>query len=148
MIRVSGLKEQIAEGVSKPSPDGMSAAEQLREIRELVRPMVNEQMPVCTKKFCRSLPNTALKFFAYKDLNSGDKKKLDEYFLKNIFPVLTPQAVDVSHPFPYVSNLSLNLGLIVEPDKSFTHGKLEHLYNQSRFVRIKTAAEYSASDSD
>ena len=137
MIRVSGLKEQIAEGISKPSPDGMSAAEQLREIRELVRPMVNQQMKCLHNEVLPQLAEHGIRFFTYKELSGGDKKKLDEYFLKNIFPVLTPQAVDISHPFPYVSNLSLNLGLIVEPDKSFTHGKLEHLYHQSRFVRIK-----------
>ena len=137
MIRVSGLKEQIAEGVSNPSPDGMSAAEQLDKIREIVRPLVNQQMKCLQNEILPQLAGKGIKIFAHKELSSGDKKKLDEYFLKNIFPVLTPQAVDISHPFPYVSNLSLNLGLIVEPDESFTHGKLEHLYNQSRFVRIK-----------
>ncbi len=137
MIRVSGLKEQIAEGISKSSPDGMTAAEQLREIRELVRPMVIEQTRCLQKDILLKLAEAGINISAYPDLNSSEKKKLDDYFLKNIFPVLTPQAVDESHPFPYVSNLSLNLGLIVEPDKSFSHGKLEHLYNRSRFVRIK-----------
>ena len=137
MIRVSGLKEQIAEGISKSSPDGMTAAEQLREIRELVRPMVIEQTRCLQKEILPQLAEAGINISAYQDLNGDKKKILDDYFLKNIFPVLTPQAVDESHPFPYVSNLSLNLGLIVEPDKSFSHGKLEHLYNRSRFVRIK-----------
>ena len=137
MIRVSGLKEQIAEGISKSSPDGMTAAEQLREIRELVRPMVTEQTRCLQKDILPKLAEAGINISAYPNLNNSEKKKLDDYFLKNIFPVLTPQAVDESHPFPYVSNLSLNLGLIVEPDKSFSHGKLEHLYNRSRFVRIK-----------
>ena len=137
MIRVSGLKEQIAEGISKSSPDGMTAAEQLREIRELVRPMVTEQTRCLQKDILPKLAEAGITISAYPNLNNSEKKKLDDYFLKNIFPVLTPQAVDESHPFPYVSNLSLNLGLIVEPDKSFSHGKLEHLYNRSRFVRIK-----------
>lgn len=137
MIRVSGLKEQIAEGINNSSPDGMSAAEQLREIRELVRPMVTEQTLCLQKEILPQLAEAGLKITTYKDLNGGEKKKLDDYFLKNVFPVLTPQAVDESHPFPYVSNLSLNLGLIVEPDKNFDHGKLKHLYNHNRFVRIK-----------
>ncbi len=137
MIRVSGLKEQIAEGISKNSPDGMTAAEQLREIRERVRPMVNQQTLCLQKEILPKLAEAGIIISAYQDLNSSEKKKLDDYFLKNVFPVLTPQAVDESHPFPYVSNLSLNLGLIVEPDNSLNHGKLKHLYNQSRFVRIK-----------
>ncbi len=137
MIRVSGLKEQIAEGISNPSPDGMSAAEQLREIRELVRPMVNQQMKCLNEEVLPQLAENGIKILGYKDLSNAERKKLDDYFLKNIFPVLTPQAVDISHPFPYVSNLSLNLGLMVEPDKNISHGKIEHLYNHSRFVRIK-----------
>ena len=137
MIRVSGLKEQIAEGINKSSPDGMMAAEQLREIRALVRPMVTEQTLCLQKEILPQLAEAGIKIFAYQDLNGEEKKILDDYFLKNVFPVLTPQSVDESHPFPYVSNLSLNLGLIVEPDKSFDHGKLKHLYNHSHFVRIK-----------
>ncbi len=137
MIRVSGLKEQIAEGINNPSPDGMTAAQQLCGIQELVRPMVEQQTLCLQKEVLPQLAEAGIKIYAYQDLKSGEKKKLDEYFLKNVFPVLTPQAVDESHPFPYVSNLSLNLGLIVEPDKSFDHGKLKHLFNRSRFVRIK-----------
>ena len=137
MIRVSGLKEQIDEGINNPSPDGMTAADQLREIRELVRPMVEQQVKCLHEEILPQLAENGIKISDYKELTGSDKKKLDDYFLKNIFPVLTPQAVDISHPFPYVSNLSLNLGLIVEPDKTVNHGKLEHLYNQSRFVRIK-----------
>ena len=137
MIRVSGLKEQIAEGINNPSPDGMTAAQQLRGIQELVRPMVEQQTLCLQKEVLPQLAEAGIKISTYQKLKSDEKKKLDEYFLKNVFPVLTPQAVDESHPFPYVSNLSLNLGLIVEPDKSFDHGKLKHLFNCSRFVRIK-----------
>lgn len=137
MIRVSGLKEQIAENINNPSPDGMTAGEQLREIRELVNPMVTQQTLCLETEVLPQLAEAGLKITTYKDLNSIQRKKLDEYFLKNVFPVLTPQAVDESHPFPYVSNLSLNLGLIVEPDKNVDHGKLKHLYNRGRFVRIK-----------
>ncbi|MGI8642141.1 MAG: polyphosphate kinase 1 [Pyrinomonadaceae bacterium] len=137
MIRVSGLKEQIAEGIINPSPDGMTAAQQLREIHGLVRPMIEQQMVCLHKEILPKLAEAGIRISVYKELNGGERKKLDEHFLKNVFPVLTPQAVDESHPFPYVSNLSLNLGLMVEPDKSFDHGKIKYLYNRSRFVRIK-----------
>ena len=137
MIRVSGLKEQIAEGISNPSPDGMTAAQQLSGIHDLVRPMVEQQTLCLQKEILPRLAEAGIEISSYKKLKSDERKKLDDFFLKNVFPVLTPQAVDESHPFPYVSNLSLNLGLIVEPDKSFDHGKLKHLFNRSRFVRIK-----------
>lgn len=137
MIRVSGLKEQIAEGISNPSPDGMTAAEQLREIRERLRPILDEQMECLQNDVMPKLAGAGIKIIPYHELTESVRAELNSYFLKNIFPVLTPQAVDESHPFPYVSNLSLNLAVIVKPDKSVDHGNLKHLYNRSRFVRIK-----------
>ncbi len=137
MIRVSGLKEQVAEGVRGTSRDGMTALEQLLAIRQRLLPMLADQMRCLNDEVLPQLDTAGIKIVSYKDLNGDEKKKLEKYFLKNIFPVLTPQAVDVSHPFPYVSNLSLNLGLTVEPDKNFDHGKLTYLYNRNRFVRIK-----------
>lgn len=137
MIRVSGLKEQIAEGINKLSRDGLSAAEQLREIRERLRPMLSEQMRCLNEDILPNLTEQGIKIYSYQDLNKSEKKRLDDYFHKNIFPVLTPQAVDVSHPFPYISNLSLNLGLLVEPEEGFQNEKLGHLFTNRRFSRIK-----------
>ncbi len=137
MIRVSGLKEQVAEGVRGTSRDGMTALGQLVAIRERLLPMLEAQIECLNKAVLPQLDEAGIKIVAYKDLHGDDKKKLEKYFLKQVFPILTPQAVDVSHPFPYVSNLSLNLGLMVEPSKNFDHGKLTHLYNRNRFVRVK-----------
>ena len=137
MIRVSGLKEQIAENVSELSPDGLSAGEQIREIRNKLRPMLKEQMDCLQDDVFPLLANHNIKICSYTDLNAQEKERLNEYFLKNIFPILTPQAVDASHPFPYISNLSLNLGLMVEPDKKYSEGKLKQLFTQPRFARIK-----------
>ncbi|MDQ3712488.1 MAG: polyphosphate kinase 1, partial [Acidobacteriota bacterium] len=137
MIRVSGLKEQVAEGIREKTRDGMTPEEQLHAIRERLRPMLAEQMRCLHNEVLPQLAENDIKLVPFKELNKEDKKKLESYFLKNIFPVLTPQAVDVSHPFPYVSNLSLNIGLIVEPDPNFDHGKIEYLFKQNRFVRIK-----------
>ena len=137
MIRVSGLKEQIAEGVRKTSRDGMTAAEQLREINRRVPLLLARQEKCLTEEIFPQLAAQNIKILSHKDLTNGEKKNLENYFRKFVFPVLTPQAVDESHPFPYVSNLSLNLGLLVEPDKRINHGKLHHLFNRNRFVRIK-----------
>ena len=137
MIRVSGLKEQIAEGIDKTSPDGRTPSEQIKEIRKVVRPLIIEQMFCLNDEVLPNLAEQGIEIHSYKEIESKEKKKLDEYFLQNVFPVITPQAVDDSHPFPYISNLSLNFGLEVNPDKNFKHGKLEHLFKESRFVRIK-----------
>ena len=137
MIRVSGLKEQIAEGIRGVSRDGLTATQQLRAIREKVPLLLDEQMRCLHEDILPKLSEQGIKIVSYSDLNKDEKKKLERYFHKFVFPVLTPQAVDESHPFPYVSNLSLNLGLIVEPDKTINHGKLHHLFNRHRFVRVK-----------
>lgn len=137
MIRVSGLKEQIAEGINKPSPDGATPEEQVREIRNRLRPMIVEQMMCLNEEILPQLAEQGIEIYSYQDLDKKLRKKLDKYFLRNVFPVLTPQSVDESHPFPYISNLSVNLGLMVEPDPNFSHSKIEHLYDESRFVRIK-----------
>lgn len=137
MIRVSGLKEQIAEGVLKQSPDGMTAREQVDEIYKRLRPMLKRQVACLKESIFPALKAAGITIEAYADLNSKDRKVLDKYFRNNIFPVLTPQSVDSSHPFPYVSNLSLNLGLYIEPDRAFTQPNLRHLFRQKRFTRIK-----------
>ncbi len=137
MIRVSGLKEQIAERIHKVSPDGLTPGIQVREISQILRPMLKQQMDCLNNEILPQLAEEGIKLLAYGDLKNKEQKRLNEYFLQNVFPVLTPQAVDESHPFPYVSNLSVNLGLKVEPIKGFNHGKLAHLFNQSRIVRIK-----------
>ena len=137
MIRVSGLKEQIAEGIEKTSPDGRTPSEQIREIRQILRPMLIEQMFCLNEEIMPALAEEGIKIKSYDDLKGKEKRRLNEYFLSQIFPVLTPQAVDESHPFPYISNLSLNLGVTVKPAKDFDHGRLQHLFDESRFVRIK-----------
>lgn len=142
MIRVSGLKEQIAEGVTETSPDGRTPGEQIREIRQILRPMLIEQMFCLNEDVLPQLEEVGISICHYKDIKSSERIRLDEYFLRNIFPVLTPQAVDPSHPFPYISNLSVNIGLTVRPNKEFKHGKLKHLFGQNRFVRIKLPPKF------
>lgn len=137
MIRVAGLKEQVIENVNKTSLDGMTAQAQLEEICEKLRPMIGEQMLCLHEEVLPQLERSGIEICSYKRLSKLEKAEIDEYFLKNIFPVLTPQAVDESHPFPYISNLSLNLGLFVEPTANLQKGKLAHLFKSRRFVRIK-----------
>src|SRR5215203_2549632 len=143
MIRVSGLKEQIAENINRASRDGLTPAEQLREIRRRLRPLLDEQMRCLNDEILPALAENGVRIYSYQDLNKAEKKRLDEYFHKNIFPVLTPQAVDVSHRFPFISSLSLNLGLLVEPGEDFRNETLGHLFTNRRFSRIKLPSNVS-----
>jgi polyphosphate kinase len=137
MIRVSGIKEQIEEGVSDLSADGMTPAEQLREIGKRLRPMLKRQVAYLKETVLPELAAANITIEPYKSLNAKDKKKLDKYFRDNLFPILTPQSVDSSHPFPYISNLSVNIGLFIEPSRNVTQKNLKHLFRGKRFARIK-----------
>ncbi len=137
MIRVSGIKEQIEEGVSELSPDGMTATEQLREVGKRLRPMLKRQVTFLNENVFPALAHENITVEPYQKLNAKDKRRLDKYFRDNLFPILTPQSVDSSHPFPYISNLSLNIGLFIEPDRNHTQKNLKHLFRQKRFARIK-----------
>jgi polyphosphate kinase len=137
MIRVSGLQEALAENVREVSPDGLSAEEQLREIRARLVPLVGELSHFLREDVLPSLAAKGVTLARYAELSLSEKQSLREFFRNRVHPVLTPQAVDQGHPFPYISNLSLNLGLMVEPlpelgiTRSLT-GKVE-----PRFARIK-----------
>src|SRR5688572_26590887 len=137
MIRVSGLKEQIEENVAERSLDGLSAAEQLKEIGKRLKPLLKKQVGYLNETVFPELAKVGITVEPYKSLPAKEKKKLERYFLDYLFPILTPQSVDSSHPFPYISNLSLNLGLFIEPSRNVTQRNLRHLFRQKRFARIK-----------
>lgn len=115
MIRVSGLKQQMEESLGEMSPDGMTAAEQLAAIAGCVRPLITEQMRVLNEEVLPALEMHGIRLVSYNSLDEAARARLDAYFTERVFPVLTPQAVDPSHPFPYISNRSLNLGVMIEP---------------------------------
>lgn len=140
MIRVSGLKEQIEEGVRDLSADGMSPPEQLREIGKKLRPMLKRQAAYLRDVVLPELAAENITIEPYRSLNAKERRKLDKYFRDNLFPILTPQSVDASHPFPYISNLSVNIGLFIEPKRNVTQKNLKHLFRQKRFARIKLPA--------
>jgi polyphosphate kinase len=136
MIRVSGLQEAVAAGVTELSPDGMTPAEQLKEISARLRPMVDAQMRCLKTDVLPKLADEGIVIRPYEGLSKREKRTVNDYFLENVFPILTPQAVDPGHPFPYVSNLSLNLGLMVARQRkkgTDTPG----LVKAPRFARVK-----------
>ena len=129
MVRVSGLKEEIEHGCVKPSPDGMTAAEQLEAIRKRLVPMIADQMRCLREEILPELAANGIVSAPYQSLSKEERDTVDDYFMRQVFPVLTPLAVDPAHPFPYISGLSLNLGLVVQA------AELEPA--EARFVRLK-----------
>jgi polyphosphate kinase len=136
MIRVSGLQEAIAAGVAENSPDGMTAAEQLTEISAQLRPMLAEQIRCLSSDVLPRLAEAGIQIRRYEDLNKRERKTANDHFLGNVFPILTPQAVDPGHPFPYVSGLSLNLGLMVSPQHKKS-AEPAATAKAPRFARVK-----------
>ncbi len=112
-VRVSGLRDQQAAGISTPASDGRMPAEQLALVRDIVIDLVAEQERVLVHEIIPALREQGIELSAWHDLDADDQAGLSERFRDRIFPVLTPLAVDPGHPFPYVSDLSLNLAVVV-----------------------------------
>ena len=117
MVRVAGLKRQVEAEVTKLTPDGRTPLEQIQDIHEKLRPLVQQQVENFEVNLKQELVNYGVHLVNFVDLNQEQRQYLRNYFEGNIFPVLTPLAVDPSHPFPHMSNLSLNLAVVVKnPD--------------------------------
>lgn len=127
MVRVAGLKQQVAASVRKRSPDGRTPHQQLQDIRRRLLPMVQEQHQHFVLSLCRELQSHGIHLLDYDELDSKQRLYLQNYYEAQIFPVLTPLAVDPGHPFPMISNLSLNLAVVVQE----TDTEEEH------FARVK-----------
>ena len=136
MIRVSGLKEELEENVTELSPDGMTPGEQLEEIRKRVLPMIEQQATCLHDQILPELATAGIHVVTYDTLIEEERQALRDYFMEKVFPILTPLAVDQSHPFPYISPLSLNLGLIVGAPEGHSPADPKHRH-EPRFVRIK-----------
>jgi polyphosphate kinase len=125
-IRVSGLKEQAAAGLTTTSPDGLSPREQLDAIRARVQEL-SVRAGRIFETLSERLGATGVRIVGWDELKGTQREELREMFENRIFPVLTPLAVDPAHPFPYISNLSLNLAVIAR----------DPLTREPRFARVK-----------
>ncbi|HEY9764136.1 MAG TPA: polyphosphate kinase 1 [Trichocoleus sp.] len=121
MVRVSGLMEQVQAGVHPKTPDRMSPAQQLEAIRAHLCQKIAEQGQIFETTLRSQLAEHGAYLVNYADLNREQKFHLKAYFEKRIFPVLTPLSIDPAHPFPRMSNLSLNMVVRVENPENGTH---------------------------
>ncbi|MEM8602828.1 MAG: polyphosphate kinase 1 [Cyanobacteria bacterium P01_H01_bin.121] len=139
MVRVAGVKRQVEAGVAKRTADGLTPEEQLQAIRERLLPMVLEQHHHFEQVLRPLLTQHGIYLLDYPDLSEAQQSYLQQYFDEQIFPVLTPLAVDPGHPFPFISNQSLNLAVMVRnkelDTQHFARVKVP-LPNLPRFVKF------------
>ncbi|MGI9017056.1 MAG: polyphosphate kinase 1 [Euzebya sp.] len=118
MVRVAGLRDQVAAGLQTRTPDGMSAADQLEAISRRVRPMLEQSTTILHEQILPLLARRGIGVVHVSDLDERTLQRLAEQFAEQIFPVLTPLAVDPGHPFPYISNLATSLAVTVRDGTS------------------------------
>jgi polyphosphate kinase len=121
MIRVSGLYEQIDAKVYDSAVDGLSPIEQLKLIDYEVKPLINKSLELWKNEILPRLKEYDVHILEYEKLNESEKRALSEYFKKDLYPILTPLAVDPGRPFPYISNLSINLAIQIKKNKGEKH---------------------------
>ena len=130
-VRVAGLKDQLAGQFTGTTPDGRTAAQQLHEIRTEVDAQM-DRAARCLSGLNVELADAGIEILNWDDLDDEDRKFLSGEFDDRIYPVLTPLAVDLGHPFPYISNLSLSLGVLM----------IDPADGHQRFARLKVPATF------
>jgi polyphosphate kinase len=129
-VRVAALKDQVAAGLEPIGPDGRTPSQQLSAITERAAELVTRQEDIYLDDLIPSLSAAGIAIVTWDDLDRPERKALEEIYEQRIFPVLTPLAVDPSHPFPYISNLALSIAATVVDPSSDDHA-------DRRFVRVK-----------
>jgi polyphosphate kinase len=136
MIRVSGLKAK-AGSIMEVSPDGLTAAEQLSAARERILEMIELQYRCLREDLLPKLEGQDIVLTSYSSLPENERQRLAKYFKDKVYPVLTPQAVDPSHPFPYISGSNLNVALMIEPELNPRVARALKHSGKEFFVRLE-----------
>ncbi len=138
MVRVAGLKRRDEMGLSVRSADGLSPREQLRRISERTQQIASRHADVFLNSVRPALADEGIVIVTWAELDDAERDRLSTYFHEQVFPVLTPLAVDPAHPFPFVSGLSLNLAITVKhPDDGGQHfARIKVPDNVDRFVAL------------
>jgi len=139
MVRVAGLKRRDEMGLSVRSADGLSPREQLRRIGERTQQIATRQATVFGEHVRPALAEQGIVIVSWHELDEAEQDRLSTLFHEQVFPVLTPLAVDPAHPFPFVSGLSLNLAITVrQPDDGTQHfARIKVPDNVDRFVELR-----------
>lgn len=147
MIRVSGLRRQMLAGALHAPPDGMSPAEQLAAIRERLDPELAKAEDCWRDDLAQQLNRAGINVLKFDQLKSKQKRVLRRLFKREIFPALTPLAFDPGHPFPHISNLSINLAVVIDDPvlgEKFARVKVPHMF--PRLIRVPSEAKAGSTE--
>jgi polyphosphate kinase len=133
MVRVAGLQEQLETNPTSLSPDGLTPSIQLKRISERLRPLVKLQTDCLLHEILPGLQEVGVQVVEHNTVTLEERQVLERFYVERVFPILTPLAVDPGHPFPYISNISLNLGILLRPCNGISE-------DESRFARVKIPA--------
>ena len=149
MVRIAGLKRRQSTGLTVRSPDGLTIREQLAQVTERAHDLVHRHADVFAKDITPRLEEAGIRIVHWDELAEDETTRLREYFRDQVFPVLTPLAVDPAHPFPYISGLSLNLAVRVrDPDTDAARfARLKVPNNVPRFVPVAAGRSRDATAS-
>ncbi len=136
MIRVAGLQQQVASELPNPVPDGMTPEEQISRIKESTEEFFEERRSILNKEIIPALEAEGIKIISHKKVRAAEKRQLRERFVRDILPILTPLAIDPAHPFPHISNLSLNLLVVIEDEGRRVMARVKMPTTIDRFVQL------------
>ena len=136
MIRVAGLQQQVASELPNPVPDGMTPEEQLSRIHDHTQSFFAEQRRILGDDLFPALEEEGIRVVPHKKLKVAEKRNLRERFAREVLPILTPLAIDPAHPFPHISNLSLNLLVVIEDEGRNVMARVKVPNTIDRFIRL------------
>ena len=136
MIRVAGLQQQVASDLPNPVPDGMTPEEQLSRIHDHTESFFAEQRRILGEELFPALEEAGIRVVPHEKLKAAEKRSLRERFAREVLPILTPLAIDPAHPFPHISNLSLNLLIVIEDEGRKVMARVKVPNTIDRFIRL------------
>ena len=144
MVRVASLKSKIERGVTTPNSAGYTPKELLKIVLQRTQKLVNIQAERFRDVIIPELRTHGIEFLKIAELSDAEREHLKDYYNKRIFPVLTPLVVDPSHPFPYISGLSLNIGVNIESseDQDISFARVKVPSNLPRFIRTSDTSNF------
>jgi polyphosphate kinase len=134
MVRVSGIRKQVEAHIMEISPDGLTPPEVLAATRKLALELYGDALRCLNKMILPGLDKAGIHLLDHRKLSEAQARKADDYFKEVVYPVLTPLALDPGHPFPHISNLSLNLAIVIKDKKG--HAKFARLKVPNTLPRL------------
>jgi polyphosphate kinase len=136
MIRVAGLQQQVASELPNPVPDGMTPEEQLLRIHDHTEEFFEERRRIMNTELMPALEAEGIRMVPHDKVRAAERRELRERFVRDILPILTPLAIDPAHPFPHISNLSLNVLVVIGTEGRRVMARIKVPTTIDRFMRL------------